>query len=272
MDAFVEFFEQMPLWQRLAWLLGCLFFAWLLEFSFPLFKFDYRKWKHDGVNLVFLLFTLAINVIFSIITLAAFEWNQQIQFGLLYQVQVPLWAQLIISLMALDFIAQYVIHYLLHQFKWMWKLHMVHHSDSKVDASTGTRFHPGDYVLREIFALLTIVFIGAPFAFYMFYRICTIFFTYITHANISVPLWLDKTFSLIFITPNVHKFHHHFERPWTNTNFGNIFSLWDRIFGTFVYDDLRKIKYGLDVLDEKFDEDIMYQLKIPLDKTIKTDY
>ncbi len=70
----------------------------------------------------------------------------------------------------------------------------------------------------------------------------------------------------------MHKFHHHFERPWTDTNFGNIFSFWDRLFGTMVYDDPGKIRYGLDVLDDKLDEDIAYQMKIPFDNTIKTDY
>ena len=78
--------------------------------------------------------------------------------------------------------------------------------------------------------------------------------------------------SYILITPNMHKFHHHFERPWTDSNFGNIFSFWDRIFGTLVYDDPHKVKYGLDVLDGSLDENIGYQLQIPIDKSIKTDY
>jgi len=113
---------------------------------------------------------------------------------------------------------------------------------------------------------------GAPAGYYFFYRICTVFFTYFTHANISLPIWIDKPLSYIFITPNVHKFHHHFERPWTDTNFGNIFSIWDRLFGTFVYDDPKKIHYGLDVLDPKKDEDLAFQFKIPFNKSVKTDY
>ena len=149
---------------------------------------------------------------------------------------------------------------------------MIHHSDTKVDATTGTRHHPGDFVLREIFALLAVLILGAPVAFYMFYRICTVFFTYFTHANIILPRWLDKPLSLVFITPNMHKFHHHHERPWTDSNFGNITSIWDRIFGTLVYDDPRKIKFGLDVLDDTTDEDVKYQFMIPFNKSIKTDY
>ena len=49
------------------------------------------------------------------------------------------------------------------------------------------------------------------------------------------------------------------------------FSFWDRIFGTFVYDDPRKIRYGLDILEDQMDEDVLYQFKVPFDKTVKTD-
>ncbi|UCF37575.1 MAG: sterol desaturase family protein, partial [Acidobacteriota bacterium] len=144
-------------------------------------------------------------------------------------------------------------------------------SDTKVDATTGTRHHPGDYLIREVFSLAVVLLSGMPFPFYLFYRITTVLFTYLTHANIAVPLWLDRPLSLIFVTPNMHKFHHHFERPWTDTNFGNIFSIWDRIFGTMVYDDPRKVDYGLDVLDAEADEDLAYQFRIPFNPGIKTD-
>ena len=71
---------------------------------------------------------------------------------------------------------------------------------------------------------------------------------------------------------NDSEFHHHFERPWTDTNYGNIFSFWDRIFGTLVYDDPKKVKYGVDTLDGSRDESIGYQLFLPFDKNVKTDY
>ena len=77
--------------------------------------------------------------------------------------------------------------------------------------------------------------------------------------------------SVVFITPNMHKFHHHFERPWTDTNFGNIFSFWDRIFGTFIYDDPKQVQYGVDVVDPSKSEDVLYQFKLPFDSSIKTD-
>ena len=272
MDQVLQFVEEMPAWQKAVWIFGCLSFAWVLEAGAPLFREKYEKWKHAGINGIFLVAVMLINVGFGILSLGIFDWSNNNSFGLLYLVDLPAWAELLIAFLFLDLIAQYFVHYLLHKIKYMWKMHMVHHSDTNVDATTGTRHHPGDYILREAFALLAIFLTGAPLSFYLFYRVATIFFTYMTHANISLPLWLDKLISYIFISPNMHKFHHHYKRPWTDSNFGNIFSFWDRLFGTYFYGDPTKVKYGLDVLDNSKDLDLAYQLKLPLNNNIKTDY
>lgn len=271
MEAFLNFFEDMPSWQKLLWITFCLSFNWIIEAISPLFKYDYVKVRHIWVNLAFLATSLLVNVLFGLATVGIFAWAGINEFGLLYLINLPIWVELILAIMALDLVAQYAVHYLLHRVKWMWRFHMVHHSDTHVDATTGTRHHPGDYLLREVFSLGAIIVTGIPLAYYLFYRIVTVFFAYFTHANISLPRVLDKTMSIVFVTPDMHKFHHHFERPWTDTNFGNIFSFWDRIFGTMVYDDPKKIQFGLDVLDGKKDEDVVYQFKLPFDKTIQTD-
>jgi sterol desaturase/sphingolipid hydroxylase (fatty acid hydroxylase superfamily) len=262
----------MPTWQRAAWIFICLFLLDFRRQPFHYLEFSYKKWKHAGVNFVFLSTTMIINVLFGIATVGVFEWIKSKEFGLTYLVDWPIWVELFMCILIFELMAQYLIHYMLHRVKWMWKFHMIHHSDTHLDATSGTRHHPGDFIMRETFALAAVVVTGAPVGYYFFYRICTVFFTYFTHANISLPIWIDKPLSYIFITPNVHKFHHHFERPWTDTNFGNIFSIWDRLFGTFVYDDPKKIKYGLDVLDSKKDENVGYQLGLPFSKSVKTDY
>ena len=272
MENFLAFFEHMPAWQKLVWVFICLSLSWGIEGLAPLFNFNYKKWSHAGVNLIFFACSMLINLLFGIATVGIFGFLVSNELGLLYLIDLPIWVELLIAILILDFSAQYLVHYLLHKVKWMWKFHMIHHSDTKVDATTGTRHHPGDYVLREVFALFAVVLLGMPFAFYMVYRICSIFFAYFSHANIQVPRWLDRPISYVFVTPNMHKFHHHFERPWTDTNFGNMFSIWDRLFGTFVYDDPKKIKYGLDVLDDTRDQDVAYQFKVPFDNSIKTDY
>ena len=271
MDAFLAFFENLSSLEKLAWIIICLLGSWILEGAIPLIQLNYEKWKHAGRNMIFLGTSIVINVIFGLVTLGIFAWTNTHQIGFLNYISLPTWAELLIAVAFLDFIAQYVAHYILHRVAWMWKFHMVHHSDTQVDATTGTRHHPGDYLIRETFALAAIIVSGMPLAFYLVYRIASVLFTYFSHANINLPAFLDKALSYIIVTPNMHKFHHHFERPWTDTNFGNIFSLWDRIFGTFHYDDPRQVRYGLDVLSDDTADDVLYQFKIPFDKRIKTD-
>ena len=272
MENFINGFEDLSSVQKLGWVFLCLFVFWVLEGAIPLVRFNYKKLRHTGVNLFFLGSDLLINVLFTAATAGIYVWVMEYQVGVLNWVDLPFWLELLISVMMLDLVAQWFAHYLLHKVKWMWKFHLVHHSDTHVDATTGTRHHPGDYFIREVFSLLTVVVFGIPLAFYVFYRIMTVFFTYLTHANIVLPKWLDDTLGWVFITPNIHKFHHHFERPWTDSNYGNIFSIWDRLFGTLVNDDPHKIRYGVDVLNDELDENIGYQLKVPFDNTIKTDY
>ncbi|MDX1647133.1 MAG: sterol desaturase family protein [Longimicrobiales bacterium] len=263
MEQILLFFEQMPAWQKLAWVMACLVASWALEGSFPLVQLAYRKWRHAGANFAFLATSLLINATFAVGAVAVTAWTSERGFGLLYLFDLPVWAELIVALVVLDLLAQYWAHYLLHRVRWMWRLHVVHHSDTKVDATTGTRLHPGDFAVREVFALGALTATGAPLAFYVIYRITTIFFTLLTHANISPPERLDATLSWIFVTPNMHKFHHHVERPWTDTNFGGILSVWDRIFGTFVYGDPRQVEYGVDVADPELDEDVWHQFMLP---------
>lgn len=263
MDDVLLFFEQMPAWQKLAWVLACLAASWILEAFHPLVHLPYRKWRHAGVNGAFLATSLAINVLFGAATLAVAGWTASVGFGVLHWVDLPLWAQLVVAVAILDLTAQYVAHYLLHHWRWMWRFHVVHHSDTKVDATTGARLHPGDYAFREIFALGGMAVAGAPLAFYVIYRVLTVLFTFATHANVSPPQWLDRALSLVFVTPNTHEFHHHDERPWTDRNFGGILSVWDRLFGTFVYGDPRQVRYGVDVADGSRDEDLLHQFSLP---------
>lgn len=272
MEKMLHFFDHIATWQLFLWIAIWMVLFGLLENLIPVFSHKYNRLKHAGVNLSFLITTGIVNLVVGLITAGVYVFIQKNHIGLIYWLNWPLWLELLICILLLDFIGMYCSHYLLHKFKWLWKFHMVHHSDTHVDVTTGTRHHPGDWFIREVFALVAVIITGAPIAFYFLFRFCNVVFTYLTHANINMPVWLEKPLSWIFVTPNVHKFHHHFERPWTDTNFGNIFSVWDRIFGTFVYDDVHKIRYGLDVLENKPDEDIIYMMKLPFDKTIKTDY
>lgn len=272
MNAFLHYWEHIPSAHRVLILIGGMIVFWLIEGYYPLFRFSFKRYRHAGVNLVFLACTLVLNIIFGYTSVKVCGWVTEHHFGLLYIFDMPVWVKVLLSLFLLDFFGQYAPHYLMHKIKWMWKFHMIHHSDTKVDVTTGTRHHPGEWLFREASTILGILVLGIPIGYYFLYRSVSGFFTHFNHANIRVPLWLDKPLSWIFVSPNMHKVHHHFKRPFTDTNFANIFSLWDRMFGTFAYADPRNLTYGLDVLEGRDDENIAYQFRIPFDKTIKTDY
>jgi sterol desaturase/sphingolipid hydroxylase (fatty acid hydroxylase superfamily) len=272
MQEFLNYWEQIPSSHRILILMGGMIVFWLIEGYYPLFAFSFRRYKHAAVNLVFLTTTLVLNLLFGLVTVKVCRLVMDNNIGLMNLLSIPLWARIVLSLFFMDFFGQYAPHFLMHKVKWMWKLHMVHHSDTKVDVTTGTRHHPGEWLVREFTTIIGIIVIGVPVGIYFLYRSCAALFTHFNHANVRVPFWIDKPISWIFVSPNMHKVHHHFQRPYTDSNYSNIFSLWDRIFGTFKYDDPRNLKYGLDVLDDSTDENIAYQLKIPFDKNIKTDY
>ena len=219
MTELLRFFENMPTWQKAGWILVCLSASWALEDAKPLVRLGYDKWRHARTNFVLLFTTLAINTAFTVASVGVFAWISANQVGLLYLLELPV--RLVVAFLLLDLVGQYLVHFLLHKVGWMWKFHMVHHSDVNVDATTGTRHHPGDYVMREAFALVDRR-RGRAFCF-----LCCIGSRrcFSLTANIAVPDWLDRPLSFVFVTPNLHKFHHHFELPWTDTNYGNILSI-----------------------------------------------
>ena len=269
MQSFLDFFEFMPIWQKLIWIISVLTFFWVLEGYYAFAKARYNKWTHAKTNFGLLAFVMIINTAFGIATASVFIWLQENQFGILNLFELPIWIELLMAILVLDFIAQFGVHYLLHQVQWMWRLHLVHHSDTHIDATSGTRHHPLDFIIRELFALLAVVIMGMPIAFYFFYRILTIFFTYWTHADIKLPRKLDKGLSYLIVTPTMHKFHHHHKMPWTDTNYGNVFSIWDRIFGTYLYENPDDIIYGLDIVDNERGDDMKYQLGLPFNKKVR---
>lgn len=268
MDSFLSFFELMPIWMKAAWVFVSLAFFWILEGYYTHVTKPYHKWKHAKTNFGLLFFVMLINAVFGIVTAGIFIWLETKQFGLLHLITIPTWLGLLLSILVLDFIAQFGVHYLLHKVKWMWRLHIVHHSDKNVDASTGTRHHPFDFLIRESFALLAVVLMGMPISYYFFYRILSVLFTYFTHANLQLPKKLDKALSYLIVTPVMHKFHHHYQLPWTDSNYGNMFSIWDHLFGTFVYGEVQKIQYGLDISDHLDADSISQQLRIPFSKKV----
>ena len=207
---------------------------------------DYNKVKHAGINLTFTLITLVINLIGALLIVTAVDFNETHQSGLLNMVELPLWLYLILGLTLLDLIGAWLIHWLEHRVKWMWMFHLVHHTDPNIDVTSGLRHHPGENILRLLFTTLAVLSTGASFGLVMLYQTISAFFAALTHANIQVLNWIDKPLSWVFVTPRFHKIHHHYILPQTDSNYGNIFSIWDHIFSTTTHIDMKDMEYGID--------------------------
>lgn len=265
METVISFFEDVPTTFRALILIGGIFVFWVMEGVIPLFQFTYSKVKHAGLNLTFTLFTAIIGFGLAGVLYFTSDWVTANEFGLLNLAELPLWFKIIAGVMLLDFIGAWLVHWTEHKVKWMWKFHLVHHSDTTVDVTTGLRHHPGETVFRIFFTILGVFLIGVPIGIVMLYQSLSVLFAHITHANINMPKKIDQTLSYLFVTPHMHKVHHHYSQPLTDTNYGNIFAIWDRIFGTFAQvNDVKNLTYGIDThMDPSENENLPNLLKIP---------
>lgn len=268
MENVADFFENIPNSYRTALLLGGLTLFWTLESLIPLFHFQYSKLRHAGINLFFTLTTAVVNFLFAYLLLKSSEWAIEAQFGFipLISPHVPIWIWAFLGLLGLDLVGAYLIHLIQHRIKFMWRFHIVHHTDTHVDTTTANRHHPIESVFRAVFTILATVLMGAPMWLVMLYQTLSAAFSQFNHANITLPTWLDRSISWLIVSPNMHKIHHHYQMPLTDTNYGNIFSIWDRIFGTFAAANVKELQYGLDThMKPEEHSDITTMLKIPLD-------
>ena len=271
MTELINFFSDIPLTFRTSILLGGIVFFWILEGMIPLYSFRYKKVNHALLNLFFTTTTAIIGFGFAFLLLQSTLYVGIEQIGVIHIFNLPIWADVIISLLLLDLIGAYLVHFIQHKVSWMWKFHLVHHTDMNVDVTTGLRHHPGETVFRIIFTFIGVFVSGASIGMVMLYQSLSVLFAHITHANINIPKKIDSILSYVLVTPNMHKIHHHYEMPLTDSNYGNIFSIWDRLFNTFSFINKQKsVVYGIDTyMDKSETNNLGTLLSIPFKKLKK---
>lgn len=264
MDNVVQYFENIPSIHRTLILVGGLSFFLTLESVVPLFRFNYKKWRHAGINIFFTMTTILVNFLLAFALIKASTWATENQFGILQWINGNFWLELIVGLLVLDFISSWLIHWIEHKVPLLWKFHVIHHSDQHIDTTTANRHHPGESVFRLIFTVLAVIVAGAPIWLIFLYQSLSAMFSQFNHSNIAMPKWLDDALMWVFVTPNMHRVHHHYRLPYSDRNYGNIFSFWDRLLRTMVLADNKSLVYGIDTyMDRKEVEDIATMLKIP---------
>ena len=226
------------------------------------FQFKKRP-QHLIHNILFLGVFYLLNLLWAIVIVFSIEWLNNHQIGLFYLFDIPLWLKLVMGVMLFDFVT-YWFHRMSHLTPVLWRFHRVHHSDTTMDASTFFRGHPietflwfgtSNIIAAGIFGL-DLIALG------LYFLVSTPFF-FLEHSNIKFPVWLDKTFGLIFTTPNIHKVHHEQDQYYTDSNFSDIFILWDRLFGTFKYKPPEQINFGLKEFEEDRKQTFWYLIRSP---------
>jgi sterol desaturase/sphingolipid hydroxylase (fatty acid hydroxylase superfamily) len=271
MDSIISFFdglENRPA-QRFAFYVGGMLLLWLIEGAIPLVSMRYKKTKtkHAFVNIGFTAIHFIIHTLLAVVILLIADWTRANHFGLVHWLNAGTLGTIILSALALDFFGGWLVHIVEHKVPLFWRFHLVHHADNNVDVTTGLRHHPLESVFRGLFFLIGILLVGAPMYAVMIYQTLLVFFTTFTHANISLPPAVDKFLSYFLVSPNMHKVHHHWKQPYTDTNYGAVFSIWDRVLGTFSKLDPKELKYGLDrYYPNEKDEDFVSLMKRPFQK------
>ncbi len=270
-DSLLHYFETLehrPI-ERAIFLVGGMLALWIIEGAIPLLSMRYKKDKlhHAGINLSFTVIHLILHTALAVLILMISDWAKEKQFGLVYWLHLPVWGIILVSFLILDFFGGWFVHIVEHKVKWLWRFHIVHHADNNVDVTTALRHHPVESILRGVFFIAGILVSGAPMYAVMIFQTLLITAVQITHANISLPSWMDKAVSYIFVSPNMHKVHHHWKQPYTDSNYGAILSIWDRLLGTFMKLDHSQIQYGLDrYYPNEKDEDFLMLMKKPFQK------
>jgi len=252
MQDFLNYFETIPSLHRSLILVGGLTFFWMLESAVPLFKFKYKKWRHALPNLFFTLTTIIINFVLAFLLLKSSDWVMDNNFGILnWLPDMSLGLYIMLGILLMDFFGAYLPHYVEHKIKPLWMVHLVHHTDHNVDTTTANRHNPIESVIRCLFTLFGVLVIGVPMGIVMLYQSMSLVATQFTHANIKLPKKVDLILSYFIISPDMHKTHHHYVLPYTDSNYGNIFSVWDRMLGTYKYLDRDKLVFGVDVFPDE---------------------
>ena len=213
-----------------------------------------RRWTTNWAIIIVDTLTLrALAIFLPLLAVGAAVDAATNGWGLFNSLDWPVALEVLLAILIFDF-AIWAQHLVTHKIPILWRLHRVHHADVDIDVTTAIRFHPVEIALSMLLKIgLVYVFGPAAIAIVLFEMILngTAMFN---HANIRLPLWLDRIVRLVLVTPDMHRVHHSVHRHEHDSNYGFALSIWDRMMGTYVaqpeagHDDML---IGLEWQDER---------------------
>jgi sterol desaturase/sphingolipid hydroxylase (fatty acid hydroxylase superfamily) len=176
--------------------------------------------------------TVLLRLLFPAAATGMALFAQSNGWGLFSHLALPWWAALLAGIVLLDLLI-YLQHALFHAVPALWRLHRVHHADLDIDVTTGARFHPVEIVLSMLIKFAAIAALGVSPEAVLLFEVLLNASSMFNHANVAMPVRLERALRALVVTPDMHRVHHSIERAETDSNFGFNLSLWDRLFGTY---------------------------------------
>ena len=225
----MEFFEG---WSGIGYLAGLLGVGIAIELLLPWRRktFDVARWLRNASMAFY--GTIILSLFPFLAAGAAALGAEASGVGLLNIVTVPFWVELVIAIIVFDFIS-FAEHRALHRWYFLWRAHRTHHSDTHIDATTSLRFHPFEAVFRACVEVVVVFSLGLPVeGLLLSFAISAVANTF-THMNMVLPVKLERAMSWVFVTPYLHRLHHSTKIEHQYSNFGTIFTVWDRLAGCY---------------------------------------
>ncbi len=191
-----------------------------------------NNWKNERFNIIIGIINLVLTFVPAtlIVNLATLIHDKH--FGLLQAFDLPLWLQILLSIIIIDF-WMYIWHRLNHIVPWLWRFHKFHHKDTKMNSTTAVRFHIIELYLSYPGKVLVSLVAGISYIPLLVFEIAFFTAVIIHHSNIFITERTDKAYRFLFSSPRMHRIHHSVDPDETHSNYGGIFSFWDRLFNTW---------------------------------------
>jgi sterol desaturase/sphingolipid hydroxylase (fatty acid hydroxylase superfamily) len=242
--------------------IGSLAIFMTLERWLPYFEHGAGRGRQRWHNLGMVAIAFLLNATLGGLTLLPVVWADANQFGLMYRMDVWPPLAIVVGVFVID-LGAYALHVTMHSVRIFWRFHRVHHADVALDASSGLRLHPFEFVLLTSVIAITMVLAGAPMASIIIYNTLALPLFVMNHSNMKYPAWYERWGSLFLVTPDWHRVHHSSHQPETDSRYGCVFSIWDRLFGTAARADSGAIQFGLERFRGPQEQTVWQLLKMP---------
>lgn len=157
------------------------------------------------------------------------------------------WPLILIETLILTDFCAYWEHRLMHRIPALWRFHAIHHSAKEIRWSTVGRVHPVNELINYVVGVLPCIAIGLPINAIIAIVPVMLWWAVLAHSNFK---WTFGPLRQVVVSPIFHRWHHTHSQEGGDANFANVFSLWDRLFGSFYLPEGRTPQvFGLDVDD-----------------------